>query len=64
MSMIENLENIKKIGIVNFISNEITRWFCSKCGGTICIRKGIAITVRTTNRNSISYCQYSSILKE
>lgn len=40
MSMIENLENIKKIGIENFISNEITRWICPICGGTVCVHKG------------------------
>jgi hypothetical protein len=40
MSEIENLEYIKKNGIRKFISNEKTRWACSKCGGTICVHKG------------------------
>jgi hypothetical protein len=40
MSMIENLENIKKIGVREFIKNEKIRWACSKCGGTICVHRG------------------------
>jgi len=40
MSMIENLGNIKKFGIRNFVKNEKMRWTCSKCGGTICVHKG------------------------
>jgi hypothetical protein len=41
MSMIENLGNIKKSGIRKFVRNEKTRWRCSKCGGTICVHRGI-----------------------
>jgi hypothetical protein len=40
MSMIENLENIKQLGIEKFIRNENMKWICSKCGGTICVHKG------------------------
>jgi len=40
MSMIENLENIKKFGIRKFSRNEEVRWTCSECGGTICVHKG------------------------
>jgi hypothetical protein len=40
MSTIENLENIKKIGIREFIKNEKKRWNCSQCGGTICVHQG------------------------
>ncbi|MHB8069800.1 MAG: DUF3795 domain-containing protein [Desulfobaccales bacterium] len=40
MSMIENLENIRKLGIGEFLKNEKRRWTCSKCGGTICVHKG------------------------
>ncbi len=40
MSMIENLENIQKLGITAFLENERTKWTCSKCGGTICVHKG------------------------
>ena len=39
MSMIENLENIKKPGIEEFLRNEKIRWTCTECGGTICVHK-------------------------
>jgi len=31
MSMIENLENIKELGIRKFVRNERVRWTCPKC---------------------------------
>jgi len=40
MSMIENLESIRKIGLRTFIAKEKIRWTCSSCGGTICVHKG------------------------
>jgi hypothetical protein len=43
MSMIENLENIKKFGIRKFIKNEKARWACPQCGGTICVHKGYCL---------------------
>ena len=39
MSMIDNLENIRKFGIRNFIRNEDARWKCPKCGERICVHK-------------------------
>lgn len=41
MSTIENLENIKKSGINQFVKNEKIRWTCLKCGGTICMHNGL-----------------------
>lgn len=40
MSMIENLEHIKKFGVNKFLRKEKTRWACSNCRGTICVHKG------------------------
>jgi hypothetical protein len=40
MSMIENLGNIRDIGIREFSRNEVSRWTCLRCGGTICVHKG------------------------
>lgn len=40
MSMLENLANIKRIGLDKFIKNEHKRWLCPKCGGTICVHRG------------------------
>ena len=39
MSMLENLENIKKNGLENFERSESERWRCSACGGTICVHR-------------------------
>ena len=40
MSMIENLNNIKKSGIRRFVRSEKERWACAECGRTICVHKG------------------------
>jgi hypothetical protein len=40
MSTIENLENIKKFGVREFVKNEKIRWACPQCGGTICVHTG------------------------
>jgi hypothetical protein len=40
MSMIENLESIKGIGLSAFIANEKERWRCRKCGGVVCVHRG------------------------
>ncbi len=39
MSMIENLENIRGLGIRQFVKNERIRWTCPKCGGTINVHR-------------------------
>jgi hypothetical protein len=40
MSMIENLDSIRKIGISAFLRNEKRKWSCPGCKGTICVHKG------------------------
>jgi hypothetical protein len=40
MSMLDNLESIKDIGLVGFVNKEKERWRCLKCGGTICVHRG------------------------
>jgi hypothetical protein len=40
MSMLENLANIRRFGIRQFVKNEKSRWKCLKCGGTICVHRG------------------------
>ena len=44
MSMIENLENIKQLGVREFMKNEKIRWTCSQCGETICVHRGLCYT--------------------
>jgi hypothetical protein len=44
MSMIENLECIKKFGIEQFLEKEREKWKCSLCGGVICCHNGICFS--------------------
>jgi hypothetical protein len=46
MSEIENLENIKKLGIAKFLDNEKVRWACPSCGGTICVHTGQCVNCK------------------
>lgn len=39
MSMIENLEKIQSVGLEQFISMEIERWACPKCGSQFCVHR-------------------------
>jgi hypothetical protein len=39
MSMIDNLENIRKFGIRSFIRDEKGKWTCPKCGELISVHK-------------------------
>jgi hypothetical protein len=41
LSMIENLENIKKEGIEKFLEQQKKKWACPKCSGTVCCHNGI-----------------------
>jgi hypothetical protein len=40
MSMLANLEAIRKNGIREFVKNERERWTCKTCGGTIDVHHG------------------------
>ena len=40
MSMLENLGNIKALGLEHFIKTETERWRCPQCGGTFCCHRG------------------------
>lgn len=37
MSMLENLDRIREMGLDGFMALENTRWVCPSCGGTICV---------------------------
>jgi hypothetical protein len=41
MSMIDNLEFIKKHGIGRFLEEETAKWRCPGCGETICCHNGL-----------------------
>ncbi len=39
MSMIDNLMNLRELGIRHFIRNEKERWTCPRCSEIICVHK-------------------------
>ena len=39
MSMLENLNIIKTIGIQKFVALENTKWTCTNCGNIICVHR-------------------------
>lgn len=43
MSMIENLECIKKNGMEQFLQKEERKWRCSKCGDIICCHNALCL---------------------
>jgi hypothetical protein len=43
MSMIENLNYIKKNGIEEFLNKEAIKWCCHECGGKICCHNGLCL---------------------
>ena len=43
MSMIENLKDIKALGMEKFLEVEAEKWRCPKCGGVICCHNGLCL---------------------
>ncbi len=43
MSMIENLEQIKNLGMDEFLKNETNKWTCKNCGAIICVHRGYCL---------------------
>lgn len=43
MSMLENLEYIKKNGIDAFVKKENSKWECHQCNGLICVHRGYCL---------------------
>ena len=48
MSMIENLENIRKNGLREFTKSEKNRWKCPSCGYVICVHRTVCVNCATT----------------
>lgn len=46
MSMIENLQMIKHLGMDAFISNEVDKWACKTCDGVICVHRGYCLNCK------------------
>jgi hypothetical protein len=47
MSMVENLENIEKEGIREFVKSEKEKWKCRKCGEVICVHRKVCLKCGT-----------------
>lgn len=39
VSLLENLEEISKLGIRAFVKDERTKWTCTSCGSAMCIHR-------------------------
>ena len=47
--MIENLGIIQSIGLEEFITLELERWKCSKCGSLFCVHREKCLTCGEVN---------------
>jgi len=43
ISLIENLNQIKSIGLSQYLVNEVLKWTCKHCGKTICVHRNTCI---------------------
>lgn len=43
LSVIENLEHIKKHGAEKLVKSEKRKWTCKECGGVVCMHKGCCV---------------------
>jgi len=50
MSMKDNLEYIKKMGISNFIKDQYKKYHCQECGGLISIHNGKCFKCETITK--------------
>ena len=46
MSMIENLEGIKNIGLEKFLQKEEKRWTCKNCGSGLCVHRDFCLNCK------------------
>lgn len=47
MSMLTNLDNIRKLGLAAFIKNEELRWTCKTCGAGLCVHRDFCLQCNT-----------------
>jgi hypothetical protein len=55
MSMIDNLESIKAVGLQKFAETEEARWLCKSCGKTICVHKPICQYCKAPRNYEFAY---------
>lgn len=51
MSMIENLNFIKKSGMEAFLKNEQLRWTCRECGAGLCVHRNFCLNCKAARIN-------------
>ena len=55
MSMIDNLNEIKKDGIDSFLASQTTKYTCPTCNGLICIHRGRCLICNPWKKGMRSY---------
>jgi len=50
MSMIDNLESIRNIGLNKFLENENQRWICPNCGEILCVHRDYCLNCKEKYR--------------
>ena len=43
MSMLDNLESIRREGVRKFLKEQREKYSCKKCGGTVCVHRGYCL---------------------
>ena len=43
MSMLENLAEIRELGLEYFIKSQEEKWHCPACGGSLCVHRGFCL---------------------
>jgi hypothetical protein len=59
MSMIENLEQIKKRGLAKFQAIDKLKWTCSKCGSIICVHTGLCVNCGNKQKSADAATAFS-----
>ena len=54
-SPIQNLENIARSGLKNFIESEKIKWTCTQCGNLLCVHKNVCLNCGATNKYFITH---------
>ncbi|MFH0734057.1 MAG: DUF3795 domain-containing protein [bacterium] len=52
MSMMENLDTIKSIGVQEFVVRENKKWTCNNCGNIICVHRDNCLVCGTPKSKS------------
>ncbi|MCG8701291.1 MAG: DUF3795 domain-containing protein [Bacteroidales bacterium] len=59
MSMLENLDEIKRVGIRQFIRNQKEKWICPGCGVLLCVHMACYPTTLNISLNPYYFKAYT-----